>query len=440
MHQEKPGAEGEPLGTMRSSAAVVSDDVLARSPAVPTRHHESVPLPLRRLRVMIVVPTIEIGAADEGAIDLAGILSNAGHQPIVVSQGGRLEARLARTSAEFVRLDAASRNPAVMTRNTAALFTLARGRRCDVVHALGRACAWSAYAAARLAGVPFATSWYKGFREQNAFKHAYNSVMARGDRIMAVSDQLAELIMARHRTPEARISVIPAAIDFDRFDPAALSPERIQAVREAWGVQGETRVVLVAGRMLRRKGHHVVVQAARRLKERGITDILFVFAGEDQGRSRYTGELWDLVLATGTADVIRMAPNLPDIPAAYGAADAVVSAAVQPEGLQRSILEGSAMARPLVVSDLAAGSDIVLAAPAVPEDRATGLRFPAGDDGALAAALVRLFGMPEASRRALGRRGREWVLAHCDPVTVASQVLAFYAALAQRRTQSHMEA
>ena len=43
--------------------------------------------------------------------------------------------------------------------------------------------------------------------------------------------------------------------------------------------------------------------------------------------SRYTGELWDLVLSTETADVVRMAWNPADVPAAYGAAAAVVSAA-----------------------------------------------------------------------------------------------------------------
>ena len=49
------------------------------------------------------------------------------------------------------------------------------------------------------------------------------------------------------------------------------------------------------------------------------------------------------------------------------------------------------MGRPVVVSDLGAGPDAVLAPPAVPEDRMTGLRFSSGDDAALAAALIRLF-------------------------------------------------
>ena len=107
-------------------------------------------------------------------------------------------------------------------------------------------------------------------------------------------------------------------------------------------------------------------QAVRRLKEMGLKDFLCVFVGEDQGKSRYTGELWDLVLATDTADVIRMAGPTDDLPAAFAAATVVVNAATQPEGLQRAILEAQAMASPVVVSDLGAGPDVVLAPPRSP--------------------------------------------------------------------------
>src|SRR3954452_23127703 len=84
-------------------------------------------------------------------------------------------------------------------------------RGCNVIHAHGRAPGWSAYLAARRTGVPFLTSWYKGFREQNALKRIYNGVMARGDRVIAVNDQIAELINERHGTPWERIAVIPSS-------------------------------------------------------------------------------------------------------------------------------------------------------------------------------------------------------------------------------------
>ena len=378
------------------------------------------------ITVLIAVPTLDGGAADVGALGLVRILSAAGHRAIVASQAGRLVADVTAAGGEFVALDLASNNPLVMLRSAAALSRIARERKCDAIHALGRSAAWSAYLAARRRGIPFVTSWYKGFREQNIFKHLYNGVMARGDRVVAVSEQIAQLISDRYGLSWERIAVVPSSIDFERFDPAEVARERVEATRLAWGIKRDTKVILIVGRIVRRKGHHVVVKAAQRLKEMGFKDFLCVFVGEDRGRTRYTGELWDLVLVTGTMDVIRMAAPVTDMQSAYAAASVVVSAAVQPEGLQRSILEAQAMARPVIVSDLGAGPDVVLTAPAVPESRITGLRFHAGDDAALAATLLRLFSLPEPARRAMGARGRDWVLGHFNAPAVAEQTLRLY--------------
>ncbi|MGE3149850.1 MAG: glycosyltransferase, partial [Pseudorhodoplanes sp.] len=146
-----------------------------------------------------------------------------------------------------------------------------------------------------------------------------------------------------------------------------------------------------------------------------------------------SSDLWDLVLATNTADLIRMAGPIDDLPAAFAAATVAVSAATQPEGLQRAILEAQSMARPVVVSDLGAGPDVVLAPPAVPEDRMTGLRFSAGDDSALAGALVRLFSLPESVQRGIGERGREWVVSQFGAQAVVEPTLRLYADIARSK-------
>jgi glycosyltransferase involved in cell wall biosynthesis len=381
---------------------------------------------LGAITVLIVVPTLDGGAADAGAVELVRILASAGFRTIVVSRAGRLVADVTTAGGEFVPLDVSSNNPLLMLRNAIKLTGMARDRQCRAIHAFGRAGAWSAFIAARLCGIPFVTSCYKGFREQNIFKHFYNSIMARADYVIASSEQIAQLINDRYGTVWSKIAVVSCSIDLDRFDPDKVSRERIEAIRSAWGVKRETKVILITGRILRRKGHHVVVKAVKRLKEMGLKDFLCVFVGEDRGRTRYTGELWDLVLSTGTMDVIRMAAPVADMPAAFAAASVIVSAAIQPEGVQRAILEGQAMARPVIVSDLGAGADVVLTAPAVPESRIAGFRFQSGDDAALAAALLRLFSMPEVNRATIGRRGRDWVLGHFNTAIVTEQTLRLY--------------
>jgi glycosyltransferase involved in cell wall biosynthesis len=320
-----PSVEDRPSGAARGDTSDACPG--SKTSAPPARDPIS---------ILIVVPALDAGAADVGALGLVRILTAAGHRAIVASQAGRLVADVTAAGGEFVALDLASNNPLRMLRNTAALSRIARERNCDAIHALGRSAAWSAYFAARLRGIPFMTSWYKGFRDQNIFKHMYNGVMARGDRVVAVSEQIAQLINDRYGMPWERITVVPSSVDLERFDPAEVTPERVDAMRHAWGIRRDTRVILIVGRIVRRKGHHVVVKvvkAAKRLKEMGFKDFLCVFVGEDRGRTHYTGELWDLVLATGTMDVVRMAAPVFDMPAAYVAASVVVSAAVQPEGL-----------------------------------------------------------------------------------------------------------
>jgi glycosyltransferase involved in cell wall biosynthesis len=385
------------------------------------------------MTVLIVTPSLHAGASDAGAVELVHILASAGHRPIVVASGGRMVGEVTSAGATFIPMKVDRTNPIAVVRNAMALSRIIREQRCDVIHAHARGPGWSAYCAAKRTGVPFLTSWYKGFREQNALKRLYNSVMARGDYVIAVSDQIAELAAERYRIPWDRIVVIPASVDFERFDPARVSPERIEAARNAWGVQADTKVVLVVGRMLRRKGHHIVVNAVRRLRDMGLKDLMCVFVGEDQGRSRYSGELWDLVLSTGTTDIVRLAGPSEDLPAALAAATVVVSAAVQQEGLQRAILEAEAMAKPVVVSDLAAGPDSVLAPPAVAEDRMTGLRVAAGDPVALAAAIVRVFSLPPGARAAMGARGRAWVLTNFDAEAAAEPTLRLYEKIAMRQ-------
>jgi glycosyltransferase involved in cell wall biosynthesis len=384
------------------------------------------------LTVLVVVPTLHAGAADAGALELVRILAAAGHTVIVASGGGRLTDTARAAGARCVTLNVASRNPLTMLRNAFALKRLVRAHRCDLIHAHGRAPAWSACLAARATGMPFLTTWYKGFREQNALKRLYNGVMARGDRVIAVSDQLADLVHESYGTPWDRIAVVPLSIDIDRFDPASVSPDRVGAARRAWGIRDTRRIVLVVGRMRRRKGHHVVVDAACQLKAMGLKGFVVVFATEDQD-THYAAELWDRVLAAGANDVVRIAGGIDDLPAAYAAAAVVVSAAVQPEGLQRALLEAQAMGRPVIASNLGAGPEVILAAPAVASDRITGMRFPAGDAAALSAAVIRLFSMPETEQQAIGARGGAWVRSYFDAQTSAALILKLYAEVTARQ-------
>jgi glycosyltransferase involved in cell wall biosynthesis len=383
------------------------------------------------LTVLIAVPTLESGAADHNALDLVRLLVKNGHRPIVVSSGGRLSDEVLAAGGEFVRMNVASRNPINMARCTRQLSRLIAQRQCHIVHALGRAPGWSAYLAARAQRKPFVTTWFKGFREQNRLKRLYNSVMVRGDRVIATSEDLADLIRDRYPAARDRLTMVPTEFDAGEFDPQTITQEQIDRVRHGWGALPRTRVILAPGRMVRRKGHDLIVQAAAQLKAAGIRDFLIVFTGEDQGRTHFTAELWDLVLATDTTDVIRIPGPGHALAEALAAATIAVFASTQNEGSPRTLLAAQAMSIPVVASDLAAGPDVMLVPPAVGEERMTGLRFAAGDSTALAMALIRLLSLSPKTRQEIGARGREWVSGYRTAGTIAEQTLRLYMELVQ---------
>lgn len=404
-----------------------SDDAVMDVPGIDGRDHSAANHNRTdHLRVMIVTPTLETGASDRAAIDLVRILADQGHHALVVSRGGKRAGEIGEAGGHFVAYDVAGQNPFALAPRAFTLARLAKLHGIQVIHALGRAPAWPALIAARMRGTPLVTSWYKGFRDQNLIKRAYNSVMVRGARITATSDELAELICARHGTPLSRIDVMPVTIDTAWFDAAQIAAEQAAQLRHQWGIPNGHRVVLAPGRMIRRKGHHVLIEAAQILKRDNAPPFVVVFTGEDQGHTRYTGDLWDLIARTGTNDVVRMAGHAHDVRTAYAAADMVVSASIQAEGVQRCLLEAQAMARPVIASDLSAGPDVVLAPPAIGEDRMTGLRVPAGQSAALAQAIRKLLVLPGQELAMIGARGRDWMRGHYDEAGQSGRWLALY--------------
>src|SRR6185295_13095041 len=99
---------------------------------------------LGSIAVLVVVPTLDVGAADAGAVEVVRILASAGYRPVVVSRAGRLVADVTAAGCDFIPLDVSSNNPALMVRNAIRLTRIAREQKCRVIHAFGRAGAWSA--------------------------------------------------------------------------------------------------------------------------------------------------------------------------------------------------------------------------------------------------------------------------------------------------------
>jgi glycosyltransferase involved in cell wall biosynthesis len=412
------------------------DAIALRKPQGAPRNGSVQPAPLQPasapMTILQVVSDLHAGGAGRHAVEVADALVRSGHRAVIVSEGGRLEDAAARAGATVVKLPVASKNPPLMYANARKLAALARDFDADVLHAQSRAPAWSCLIANRMTQVPLVTTYDGSFSERNPLKRIYNSVMVRGTRVIAPGEKLASLVETRYGTARERIAIVPRAIDLTGFDPSRIDAPRRAALAAQWGIGERDRIILLPGRLTRPKAPHVLVEAAQRLREAGLSDFRCVFAGEHPGRSGYAGELWDRVHQQGLSGFIRFAGYCEDMPAAYSLADIVVCTSVSRGGHRRAVLEAQAMGVAVAVSDSENGDEIVRAPPFVAEARATGLLYRAGNGAELAQTLFKLLAMGAPARRAMGVRGREWIASQFSPETFAERLVAVYRDVVRR--------
>ncbi len=396
--------------------------------AVSRLHHA--PRPLAGATILQIIPALDAGGAERTAIDVAQGLVEAGARALVATEGGRLVGELQAKGGIWLPFPAATKNPLSMALNVGRLVRLCRAEGVSLIHARSRAPAWVALGAARRLRLPFVTTYHGSYSGHSPVKILYNSVMARGDVVIANSHFTAEAIRALHPQQAGdRVRVIHRGTDLSAYVAGSVAPARVEALRRAWGVAPHERVVLLAARLTAWKGHRVLIEAAARLKAQGVADVAFVLAGDPQGRESYVHEIDALIAGRSLTEVVRRVGHCTDMPAAFRAASVVAVPSVEPEAFGRSAVEAQALGTPVVVSDLGAVPETVLAAPDVPPGEQTGWRVPAGDPEALARALGQALALGASARAALTQRARAHVERHFSLARMVADTLAAYESL-----------
>jgi glycosyltransferase involved in cell wall biosynthesis len=366
--------------------------------------------------VLQVLPSLVTGGVERGTVEITRAVAEAGRVALVASAGGRMVSSVERAGGRHITLPLASKSPLTIWRNAARLAALILAERVAIVHARSRAPAWSAWLACRRTGAHFVTTYHGAYGEDLPLKRRYNSVMAKGERVIAASRFIAGLIVARHGVDPTRVRLIPRGVDPAVFDPGAVSGDRIARVANTWRLPDGAAVVLLPGRLTSWKGQRVLIEAVARLARR---DVYCVLVGSDQGRRRYAAGLIRQAEALGIADRLRLAGECDDMPAALMLADVVVHASTQPEAFGRVVIEAQAMGRPVIAADLGAPVETV-------EQGVTGWRIPPGDAAALATAVEQALLLPSGARAELGARARDAVLRGYTVAAMQAATLAVY--------------
>jgi len=377
-----------------------------------------------RPTILQLIPRLDTGGAEQATIDITAAIVKAGARALVATEGGRLAGEITKRGGEIAELPLSSKNPATILINSRRIASLCQGEGVNLIHARSRAPAWSGLMAARQLKLPFVTTYHGAYGGKSAIKTWYNGVMARGDVVIANSQFTARLIAERHHTPAERIVVVPRGIDLARFDPGAVAPDRIKALRAHWGVAPERPIVLNAARLTGWKGQRVLIAAAGLLAGDGrLGNAVVVLAGDAQGRDGYAEELRSLTGSLGLGGQVVLGGHCADMPAAFAAASVCVVASTEPEAFGRVAAESLAMGTPVVATNTGAPPETLSPAAGEPQ---LGWLAPPGDAPALANAIAQVLALPELALDQLAIAARNHVARHFSLEVMQRQTLAVY--------------
>jgi len=373
--------------------------------------------------VLQVVPTLGTGGAERGCRDMALAWADAGGVPLVASEGGPMVRELDRAGIRHITLPLASKNPLVIRKNAAKLEKIIRDEGVDIVHARSRAPAWSAWMACQRTGARYMTTFHAPYNFKSGMKRWYNSVMARGERVIAISDFVRRHILDSYDVDPARIRTIHRGIDPAVFSPDRVSSARMIQLAQQWRLPDDKPVILLPGRLTRWKGQTVLIEALEKL---GRKDVCALLVGSDQGRTGYRQELEERARRAGLAGVVHMTDHCSDMAAAYLLSTVVVSASREPEAFGRVIVEAQAMGKPVIVTSIGAYQETVL-----PGE--TAWVVPPDDADALAKALDEALSLTQEQREAIGARAQAFVADRYTKQRMCADTLAVYAELLAER-------
>jgi len=375
-------------------------------------------------KVLQILPALNTGGVERGAVDVAIELKNNEAVPMVVSSGGYYESLLKKHGIMHIKMPVHSKNPLTMILNYFRLKKIVDIYNIELIHARSRAPAWVAYYVAKNSKVKFVTTFHGTYNFSNNLKRFYNSIMTKGDKVIAVSKHIAAHIKKYYDINARKIEMIHRGVDTTIFDPTSVSQGRIDAVMKKFNLPVDKSIILLPGRITRWKGHLRLVEALHLIKEK---DFICLFVGPTNSKNKgYQKEILDKAAQYDFTNRIYMFDMYNDMPALYKIAHVTVSASTDPEAFGRVMAEAGAMGCPVVASNHGGAVEIV-------EDEKTGWLYKPDDHKSMADALNKSLSCSKTKRATISKAARKRIKTQFDNSLMLEKTVKLYRAVYKKK-------
>ena len=311
-------------------------------------------------RILQIIPNMEIGGAERTVLEITSFLKDKEFSSLVLTSGGKLIGELEKENIEVIKLKIDKKNPYSVIKNFFLFIKIFREKKIDLVHVRSRAPAWSAIFAAKKIGIPVLTTWHGHVSNSSFVKKIYNSIMLKGDAVIANSAYTAERISKIYNIDLNKIDIISRGVNVESFEGSKFSNTEISNMKKIWSVDDNKIIILFPARLTRWKGHLVTIEAINLLKKEKFFDqVIFLFAGEKAGAENYIKKLNSIITKFKLQENIKLVERIENMPLAYHASDVVLSPSIEPEPFGRIPIEAQAAGKTIIASDHGAVKDTI---------------------------------------------------------------------------------
>ena len=311
-------------------------------------------------RILQIIPNMEIGGAERTVLEITSFLKDTEFSSLVLTSGGKLIGELEKENIEVIKLKIDKKNPYSIIKNFFLFIKIFREKKIDLIHVRSRAPAWSAIFAAKKIGIPALTTWHGHVSNSSFIKKIYNSIMLKGDAVIANSAYTAERISKIYNIDLNKIDIISRGVNIESFEGSKFSNTEISNIKKMWSVDDNKIIILFPARLTRWKGHLVTIEAINLLKKEKFFDhVIFLFAGEKAGAENYIKKLNSIITKFKLQENIKLVERIENMPLAYLASDIVLSPSIEPEPFGRIPIEAQAAGKTIIASDHGAVKDTI---------------------------------------------------------------------------------
>ncbi len=320
------------------------------------------------MKILQIVPELNVGGVETGTLDFSKYLVRLGHKSVVVSAGGSLVKELEADGAKHYTLAVNKKSIISIYKLIPELVQIIKKEEIDIVHVRSRVPAWIAYFACRKNKTIFIVTCHGYYK-----KHFFSLVMGWAKRVIVLSNVIARHMIDDFSVPHDRIKLVPRSVDLGRFK--YLDPKEKRK---------ETFNVGIIGRITPLKGHLHFIKAMARISRVVPRLKIWIIGDAPASKEAYKEEVQVLVRRLGLWHCTEFLGTQRDIPGILAYLDLVVLATTTHEAFGRVIVEAQAAGVPVVATKVGGVIDII-------EDAKNGLLVPPADSKGMAEAILRIF-------------------------------------------------